>query len=97
MQHCKSAKIQKKKIKKSGEGGCLRMHWHRGGGVYLQHIATLVWFVVGGFGKGYTRQRQARRYIAKMKIKGLNIILIKLSTVCYLTCDIFMFVYKLYR
>lgn len=30
MQHCKSAKIQKK-IKKSGEGGCLRMYWHRGG------------------------------------------------------------------
>lgn len=65
--------------------------------IVLQRFATLVWFVVGGFGKGYTRQKQARRYIAKMKIKGLNIILIKLSTVCYLTCDIFMFVYKLYR
>lgn len=30
MQHCKGVKIQKK-IKKSGEGGCLRMYWHRGG------------------------------------------------------------------
>jgi hypothetical protein len=40
---------------------------------------------------------QARRHIAKMKIKGFNIALIRLSAVCYLTCDIFMFVYKLYR
>lgn len=67
-----------------------------GGGVYLQRIATLVWFVVSGFGKGDTKQRQTCRYIAKMKIEGFNIILVKLSTVCYLTCGIFMFIYKLY-
>lgn len=29
------AKIQKKNKKKSGEGGCLRLHWHRGGGGIL--------------------------------------------------------------
>ena len=40
---------------------------------------------------------QARRHIAKMKIKGFNIALIRLSAVCYLTCDIFMFVYKFSR
>lgn len=38
-----------------------------------------------------------RQHIAKMRIKGLNIVLSKLSAVCYLTCDIFLFIYKLYR
>lgn len=32
-----------------------------------------------------------------MKIKGFNIALIRLSGVCYLTCYIFMFVYKFNR
>lgn len=40
---------------------------------------------------------QARRHIAKMKIKGFNIALIRLSAVCYLTCCVFMFVYKFNR
>lgn len=60
LQHYKGVKIQKKN-KKNRERmdvyGCIGIG---GGGVYLQRIATLVWFVVGGFGKGYTRQRQAR-------------------------------------
>lgn len=44
MKYCNTARREnsKKKLKKSGEGGCLRLHWHRGGGVYLQHIAALV-------------------------------------------------------
>ena len=57
-QHCKGVKIQKKN-KKNRERmdvyGCIGIG---GGGVYLQRIATLVWFVVGDFGKGDTRQRQ---------------------------------------
>nr|DAP31043.1 MAG TPA: hypothetical protein [Caudoviricetes sp.] len=32
-----------------------------------------------------------------MKAKGLNIALIRLLIVCYLTCNIFMFVYKFSR
>lgn len=56
LQHYKGVKIQKKN-KKNRERvdvyGCIGIG---GGGVYLQHIATLVWFVVGGFGKGDTRQ-----------------------------------------
>ena len=58
LQHCKGVKIQKK-IKKIGRGWMFTdaLAWG-GGGVYLQRIATLVWFVVGGFGKGDTRQRQ---------------------------------------
>lgn len=40
---------------------------------------------------------RCRRYIVKMKAKGLNIALIRLLIVCYLTCNIFMFVYKFSR
>lgn len=36
------AKNQKKNLKKSGEGGCLQLHWHRGDGGILQRIAALV-------------------------------------------------------
>lgn len=35
------AKIRKN-LKKSGEGGCLQLHWHRGDGGILQRIAALV-------------------------------------------------------
>ncbi len=100
MKKCNIVKARKfkKKIKKSGEGGCLRMHWHRGGVGYtcntlqrsFDSLQTALVRAIQG-------KDQARRHIAKMKIKGFNIALIRLSAVCYLTCDIFMFVYKLYR
>lgn len=40
---------------------------------------------------------QARRHIAKMKIKGFDIALIRLSSACCLTCNIFKSGYKLYK
>lgn len=44
MKYCNTARREnsKKKLKKSGEGGCLRLHWHRGDGGILQRIAALV-------------------------------------------------------
>lgn len=60
MKKCNIVKARKfkKKNKKNRERadvyGCIGIG---GGGVYLQHIATLVWFVANGFSKGNTRQR----------------------------------------
>lgn len=44
MKYCNNERREnlKKKLKKSGEDGCLRLHWHRGDGGILQRIAALV-------------------------------------------------------
>lgn len=43
MKYCNTARRENsEKNKKSGEDGCLRLHWHRGDGGILQRIAALV-------------------------------------------------------
>lgn len=67
IQHCKSVKIQKKIKKKSGEGGCLRMYWHRGGGYTCNTLQRSFDSLQTALVRAIQDKDQARRHIAKMK------------------------------
>ena len=97
LQHCKTWKFRKK-IKKNRERadvyGCTGIE---GAGYTCNALQRSFDSLQTALVRAIQGKDQARRHIAKMKIKGFNIALIRLSAVCYLTCDIFMFVYKFSR
>ena len=98
MKYCNTARREnsEKKLKKIGRGRMFTAALaQRGWGYTCNALQRSFDSLYTDLIRAIQGKDRCRRYIVKMKAKGLNIALIRLLIVCYLTCNIFMFIYKI--